>query len=221
MKTSFELFLESNELDDLLKLRSKITKLDSQEEKVALRILEAWSDQQAVANLLFHPSLIPASSRERFIFRGLEESYNEYFILASVVGCVGLSGAETSDEIRLKIKQRLIDCCRIRFDVIGERASVSLRSFLEKKDLLTLVPLLSSRNETIRRNIIGWIARNWDDKSSASMSEEFKAAGLSWFQRRRASNAVRQLVAENSTIPLGFRTAPLLSYIPNLKETLQ
>lgn len=221
MKSPFEAFLRSEELDDTLKLHGQITKLNEEEERTALAVLESWSDKQAVSNLLFYPTLIPAANRERFFIKGLSDLKNPYIVLAAVVGVVCLAEQTVADDTRSEIKRRLLSICKEYGDAVGERASVSLRPFLEKKDLLAVLPLLSGRNNIIRQNTVTWIVRTWDKLTQEKMSEEFGAAGLSWFQRRRVLKAVHEFVQQRPQIHLAFRTAPLLAYIPNLKDVEQ
>lgn len=218
MKSLFESLLETDELDVLLKLRGQIENLDAEEEQRAVAVLESWSDQQAVSNLLFCPGLIPTSDRERFVLRGLADLKNPYFVLATVVGVASLAEGKISRDARVEIKCRLIGFCREYADLVGQRASVSLRAFLEKADLPELQSLLNVRNEVIRENIIGGIVQVWGGLAPEKMSEEFKAAGLSWFQRRRVLKSVREFAQKRSGLVGVFKTTPLLSYIPNLKE---
>jgi hypothetical protein len=218
VSATFDAFLKAEDLDDLLKLRGQIRELTDEEEKTALVVLESWSDQQAVANLLFHPSLIPSARREHFILKALGDLDNPYFVLAAVVNAGCLAGEKTSAKTCSEIKEHLLAYCQNYNDVIGQRASVSLRSFLSKTDLLALLPLLRVRNDVIRENIIGWITQVWGGLARDKMSAEFKALGLSWFQRRSVAKSLEQFSGKRSSLIETLRTTPVLSYIPNLKE---
>ena len=218
MKSPFEAFLKAEELDELLKLRGQIQILSAEEDRTVLAVIESWSDQQAVSNLLFHPSLIPAVSRERFVLKGLGDPNNTYFVLAAVVGTGALAKEKISSETRSVIKQSLIAFWADCDDVVGERASVSLRAFLEKTDLPVMIPLFSVRNDIVRENIVGWIVQTWGGLTPEKMTGEFKLFGLSWFQRRRVLGAIHKFTSKRSGVVGAFKTAPLLSYIPNLKE---
>ena len=218
MTTQFEAFLRSDDLDELLKLRRQNVKLNEEEECTVLTVLEAWSDKQAVANLLFCPSLIPAANRERFVTKGLSDLENPYFVLATVVGVASLAGQTISNDFRLEIKKRLIGICNDYGDVVAERASVSLGDFLEKTDLIAVLPLILEKNNIVSQNILAWVVRTWDNLTLVKMEKEFKAVGISWFKRRRALVAFREFVNKRSEVPSAFKLAPVLSYIPNLKE---
>ena len=218
MSGVIEAFLKTDELDQLLKLRSQIEKLAPEEDQAILSILESWSDEQAIANLLFYPNLISAACRERFVLKGLCDFENPYFVLATVVGLDSLAVSGVSAEMRSEIVRRLIAFCADYSDVLGERSSVSLRAFLAKEDLPSLLPLLGVQNDVVRENIVGWIAKSCDGIAPQQMVEEFRVFGLSWFQRRRVLSAIHKFTVKRSGVVEAFKTAPLLSYIPNLKE---
>jgi hypothetical protein len=83
---SLETVLKTTDLDDLLRERRDILSLTPQETERVSAVIRAWTDRQAIANLLFYPDLIPLSLRFDALDRALRSHGFPYFGLAATVG---------------------------------------------------------------------------------------------------------------------------------------
>src|SRR5262245_55647916 len=103
MSVELEAFLAAEDLDEVLNARGKITALTPEDEAVVRAIISEWRNTQAISNLLFHPTLIPADIRLPTLFRGLYERQVVYYVLASIVGFQSLDLAGLADTDRQRV----------------------------------------------------------------------------------------------------------------------
>jgi hypothetical protein len=86
MSPELEVLLHTKDLDDLQRARQRLGRVSRRDSQAALSVLEQWADHQAVANVLFHPDLLPRPLQMRYLMKALEETDMPYFKLAAVVG---------------------------------------------------------------------------------------------------------------------------------------
>jgi hypothetical protein len=91
MSGKLEAFLHTKDLDDLQQARQRLGRVGKRDSQAAQSVLEQWADHQAVANVLFHPDLLPRPLEMRYLMKALEETDMPYFKLAAVVGLQGLT----------------------------------------------------------------------------------------------------------------------------------
>lgn len=213
-------FLETEDLDDLVKARERVQHLDENDIKKIRSVLEKWDKPQAVSNLLFHPSLIPEDIRFSSLLKGLEERENLYYLLASIVGLQGIKD-EFSEEERGIIKEQLISILELTGGVLVARASVTARKFLSAGDASRMLKFLSHSEEVVRLNILSWLIEaleETDVETFASMlqnnevPEEIQADAIEKF---------REHLRKKESGEPDFFTMPLYAYIPNLNEVLK
>lgn len=214
-------FFEAEDLDDLLEARSKLRQLDEKDIKKIRFTLKKWNKPQAVANLLFHPFLIPEDIRVSCLLKGLRETKNQYYILASTVGLQGIDSTGFSQEERKAIRESLILILKTSGGVISARASVSIRDFLSSRDTSAMFELLSHPDETTRHNILCWLIRTAEEPdpevfilmaSSSNVPEEIQKEVIEKFQE----HLKQKETGESSSFVM-----PLYAYIPNLRDTAQ
>jgi Armadillo/beta-catenin-like repeat len=100
MSRELEVFLTTEDLDDLLRARQRLGRVSKRDSHAAVSMLEQWADRQAVANVLFYPDLLPHTVRMPFIMKALEETEFPYYTLAAVVGLQDLT-----DELETKLEK--------------------------------------------------------------------------------------------------------------------
>src|SRR5262249_12437907 len=110
--TPLDAFLEADDLDDLLRVRHEISTLTPAEVERVASVLGNWTDRQAVANLLFYSTLIPASLRWEALDRGLHSSDIPYFVLTATVGLQAVGLNEVPDDKRAAWLQTLRELVR-------------------------------------------------------------------------------------------------------------
>ena len=78
-------FLTATDLDASLAARGVLAPLDD-DDRASIRAALTAGNAQAIANLLFHPDLLPDELRLPTLLDALVKPPNPYFTLAAVVG---------------------------------------------------------------------------------------------------------------------------------------
>jgi hypothetical protein len=134
-----ERFLTATDLDDLQEARGEI-KVISREAAAALtELVTAWDDEQALANLLMYPEVIPAPQRVFALLRALMTAPTHYLLLASLVG---LRRVEMPREHRLAVSQRLRDLAGGEPGTVADLAATTLDEG-DEPPLLAYIPNLA------------------------------------------------------------------------------
>ncbi len=218
--SALDTFLKTNDLDDLIRARHDISTLTSDESAQVESIIRDWIDPQAVSNLLFYSSLIPADSRFQAIDRGLHSYDAPYFALAATVGLQGIKPDEVPQDRRDEWIRLLLVLVQSESYVLAGRASVTIFSWLtesEPADLLSLYPV---PDETASKNIVAYGIARFGDLPAAEFVQRLSQSGVpdaaitvfedayqEYHQRKSNGEPVAELVK-----------CPLLCYIPNMSD---
>jgi hypothetical protein len=214
-------FFEAEDLDDLLEARSKLRQLDEKDIKKIRFTLEKWNKPQAVSNLLFHPFLIPEDIRVSCLIKGLRETKNPYYVLASAVGLQGIDSTGFSEEERKAIKESLIFTLKTSGGVISARASVSVRDFLSSKDTSAMFELLGHPDETTRHNILCWLIRNAEEPDPDAFISMARSSNIPEEVRKEVIEKFREHLKQKETGEFSSFVMPLYAYIPNLRDIVK
>jgi succinate dehydrogenase flavin-adding protein (antitoxin of CptAB toxin-antitoxin module) len=215
---NLEIFFEIEELDDLLKARSKLRSLDEKDMEKIRRILEKWENPQAVSNLLIHPSLIPEDIRISYLLKGLEERRNPYYILASIVGFQNIHTTGLSIEDIRKVKENLILTLKISSGVLSQRASVSIYKFLSSEDSPMMCELLSHPDDTTRHNILCSLIRNMNETDSESFILMANNSNIPEHRKKETVDKIQQYFKQKEKGKFSSLNTFLYTYVPNLKD---
>ncbi|MEK7469535.1 MAG: hypothetical protein AAB074_19355 [Planctomycetota bacterium] len=217
MTSEFELVLAAEDLDDLLAAAGRVPELSESDQQAARAIVTSWSPLQALANLLFHPRLIPEDSRLPAIFRALDQSPPDYFTLAAAVGVQSMRPTGHSPLVRQHVAETLSRLTMHAADVIAARAEYTLENFLEPSRLEDAILLLRTPCETARHNLVAWLARATKSRGREVVAAVEASKDIGFRLRWSVS---RKLHAHLSRPKKGFQSQemPLLTYIPNLNE---
>ena len=228
MQPQLATFLEIAELDDLLLARESIASLSKVDNEAIITILKEWKDKQAIANLLQHPDLIPEPLRFGTLLKALQAEQVQYYPVAATVGLQGLE----SDVFSVKEQSSLAKELLVLLEndgVAAGRASITSVQYMSAAQHQTLFPFLAHPNEAVQHNIIvGLIKLVGLQKFRAVMTEaigtkQIPTAALSFVNETLAE--FDQLPVKDGTVDkmafiLSSLSAPLLTYIPNLKDML-
>lgn len=215
---NLDMFLETEELDDLLKVRSKLRSLNEKDMEKIRRILEKWENPQAVSNLLIHPSLIPEDIRVSYLLKGLEERRNPYYILASIVGFQNIHAKGLSIEDIRKVKENLILTLKISSGVLSQRASVSIYKFLSSEDAPMMCELLSHPDGTTRHNILCSLIRNMNETDSESFILMANDSNIPEHRKKETVDKIQQYFMQKEKGKFSSLNTFLYTYVPNLKD---
>lgn len=211
-----EAFLFATDLDELLTARQAITAPDENDEAVIRAVLKEWSNPQSVANLLFHPSLIPADIRVPTLMRGLAERGVMYYVLAAIVGFGGIV-PELTEAQREEVAALLLEFLPNSTGVLAQRASVTLSGVARVADAPKFFSLLGHEDDTTRHNLRAWLFRTFEKPGVEAFTE---AAARSTLDAESQASLVREFVEIKPGAPpeVKRKLLTLFSYIPNLDE---
>jgi len=219
--TRLDRFLTAIDLDDLLRTRDEISSLTPEETTRIVSVVRDWKDRQAVANLMFHPDLMPRDVRFEAIDRALHSTEVPYFTLAATVGLQNIALDEVPDEKRTAWGHVLLALIQSKSTVLAGRASVTLCAWSRSPDILPqLVSLYPVPDEGACRNIVAAVLDSCGDLST----EEFERRLSEWRGSDSATTALRRAHAEytekkgRDALRAMIMKAPSLAYIPNLSE---
>ncbi|AKB25146.1 hypothetical protein MSMTP_1677 [Methanosarcina sp. MTP4] len=213
-------FLETEDLDDLVKARERVQHLDENDIKKIRSILEKWDKPQEVSNLLFHPSLIPEDIRFSSLLKGLEERDNLYYLLASIAGLQGME-EEFSEEEKIIIKEHLISALEITGGVLAARASVTIVGFLSIGDANRMFKFLSHPEEVVRLNILSWLIETLEETDVETFALMLQSSEVPEDIQADTIEKFREHLRKKESGETDFSTMPLYAYIPNLNEVLK
>jgi hypothetical protein len=223
--TTLEEFLRATELDDLLRIRGNISSLTSEETVRVESVIHWWTDRQAVANLLFHPDLMPVSIRFEALDRALQSNDVPYFILAATVGLQQIAPQEIPLDKRTRWRQILLTSVRSALPTLANRASVVLYSWTRDVMATDILPELLSlypvADEGACRNIVAALLARCGELSV----DEFHSRLLAWRLSDSARTSFQSAYDEYENLKTSdaFRarllTMPSFAYIPNLVES--
>jgi hypothetical protein len=229
MNATLKAFLVTNDLDDLWEAKEELSILDLDNQAEITRVLQEWTDTQAVANLLMYPDLIPEAERSKYVLAGLRESLSKYLVLAAVVGLGQLDIGALPAPLITEVIDRIIAVTKCNSGVIAERASIFLAERLwhfggqyapqivelldhpskvvQHNTLVALIPLVGLE---IIRKFLADAVQQGQLSVAGQLAAEQKLSMISGFSK---DNTV-----DSSQFDLDLLSTPLLAYIPNFNE---
>lgn len=143
-------FLSAADLDELALARDRLQDHDIPR---LIGAVEAWTDEQAVANVLMYPSTLPIDTAVPALLRGLAENSAGYLRLAAAVGVGDLDPALLDDRQRHALMDALLDLVATDDGPAAARATVSVAEVVRVTDAAELVALLVHPVPLVRRNL--------------------------------------------------------------------
>ena len=224
VRVTLEAFLKAGDLDDLLRVRRGLSSLTPEETLRVRSVIHQWSDRQAVANLLFHPDLIPDSLRLEALDRALHSNDVAYFVLAATVGLQQLEPAAITVDRRDRWLVRLLTLIQSESETLANRASLILYSWTQELSDPDILPELLSiypvADQGACRNIVAALL----SRCGELPAHEFDARLREWRVSESPSALLRRAYGEHRQLTMhdAYRaklmTMPSFAYIPNLVE---
>lgn len=143
-------FLTAADLDELAQARDSLQDHDIRH---LVGALDAWADEQAVANVLMYPSALPIDIAVPALLRGLAEESAGYLRLAAAVGVGDLDPALLDDHRRGALVEALLDLIATDDGAAAARATISVAEMVRDADAAELVALLVHPVPLVRRNL--------------------------------------------------------------------
>ena len=216
-------FLRSDELDETIALSRQLENLSAADTKAVRGVLEAWTDEQAVANLLMYSHLLPDDIRVETLLHGLNQQSDSYAVLAALVG---LQDLELDEDVRAAVVQRLVEIIANGPAVTAARATVLLGQLAHTQDADTFVRLLNHPDDTLRHNVLVALINAVGLENVTAFIDRAASAGTITPAAKAyagAKLAGSERFFQNGELDysqwyLSDLSAPLLAYIPNLKD---
>jgi len=211
-------FLRVSDYDALELVFVEISESDHSEIRFIEQILNDWKEEQAIANLLFYPSLIPESIRFDIITKALSCDDAPYYVLAAVVGLQSLKTNQWTEEQRNQIGQRLISITAQDVEIIAARASITVWEYLDGLGDAQLLMLYPVTTTTANRNIMAYALTRFADSSKKKFKQNLKAMDIKWGVRRKFVKRFKRYLRGKRNGSAVFMQAPQYIDIPSLAD---
>lgn len=211
-------FLEAKDLDELLRASQALSVLDADDEAEVRAVLDARANTQALANLLFHPHLIPDELRLPTLVAALAAGAHPYFNLAAIVGLQETDAATLDEPTRVQICDLLLDILEGTNDVRAARASITVIRFLAASDGPRLAALVQHPDPTAAHNILAWHLRSFAGRGEETLAAAFASLGDGGAAAALAVAKLREHQARQAAGEFSSAGQTLLAYIPNLED---
>ena len=214
-------FLKITDLEILEHTYKNLAPLGRQDVELINRTLASWHNQQAIANLLFHPALISEKIRQDVILKALDESEMPYLVLAAVVGLESLDVRRVDQGWRTQVYRRLIQIMQDHEDVIAARASVTVWEFAGDDDYGELLRVYPVKDSIANRNIMAFVLIRFAELTKKALRKELRSLGLGWSKRRKFVRHFARFKRRQRRGDGVFMQAPSYQDIPNFEDVDQ
>lgn len=185
---------------------------DDTDASVVRHVVAQWSDQQALANLLLHPAVLPHDVRVPALLRGLMTG--GYLTLAAAVGAGRLPARAVDARQRVQLVQALLDTVVTTVGTTARRAATALRPLVSAADADELVELLGHPDPVVRADLEQALVSRL---SPAELREALDSAAPAVAAVARRHLAQDGVDLDSPSPPALART---LSWIPDLGQWL-
>ncbi|RIJ71080.1 hypothetical protein D1871_15840 [Nakamurella silvestris] len=208
-------FLGTGDLDFAADSAERVDPEDPAVRSVVVGVLHAWANRQAVANLLFHPSLIPVSERAPAMLRALGGN-DGYLRLAAATGLA--QADDWAEQEREQLVAALAAAIGGSDGVTANRAAESLAPLFEPEEAAAVFPLLDHPSPVVRHHLFRALFRMYGSQGMKALlaDRSFLVPEYAVQLRRRLTAAGFDLLEPDGGSP----RPPALEYLPNLAEWL-
>lgn len=214
-------YLRVTDYDALESVFSEISLSDHAEVRFIEQVLKDWKEEQAIANLLFYPALIPESIRFDVIMKALASDDAPYYVLAAVVGLQTLKSDEWSSQQRNQIGERLISITGQNVELISARASITVWEYLDGLGDAQLFKLYPVETSTVNRNIMAYALTRYADSSKKKFKQTLKEMDIKWGVRRKFIKGFKKYLRGKRKGNAVFMQVPQYTDIPSLTDVDQ
>ena len=217
MSPALAAFLAEEELDRLAAAREAVGTPSAEDAAAIARTLREWADVQAVANLLMHPELIGESCGCRRCAAGSTSRSTRTWRSPRPSG----SSACRAEQLVETEREAFVDALLERIagapgGPLAGRASVTLASLLDEDDAERAAGLLDHPDRTVKHNVLVALV----GAVGVDAIGPFLAAAEARGAVSEAGGTFADLeLAELERSGRRGLGAPLLTYIPNLRDT--
>ncbi len=212
LSQELERFLAAQDLDELLAARNEITEITRADAGVLAEIVTAGTDEQAMANFLMYPEVIPAHLRTVTVLAALQRPPTDYRLLAAVVG-LGRLELDVADQKRSA--ERLLELSARTDTVVSALAARGFGYVAGAYDVQLAVERLGDLRPTERHNVLAALVNQFGTGPIYNALEIASALSL---MSPDDADSIREQVEKGERTPYSNLRIPLLTYIPDLAE---
>src|SRR3954447_24736707 len=220
MGERLDAFLRARSLDEIAPLARDLGDMSAEDEARVGEVLDDRSDDGALANLLFEPSLMPRHRRVATILDHLTGDPHSYLALAAVVGAEQLAGDELVERQDAPIAVALLDLLNGGAPTpTAQRASVALVRYGRSAPFDELVQLLDSEDAVVHHNVLAAIvAAVGLDRAARLLRSRAAVEGADASVAEDLAAVERALRLEGDDALVADVVLSRLSYIPDRGE---
>jgi len=211
-------FLKTKHIDVLNQSFTELSSLTERDHQLILKVLIEWKSEQAIANLLYYPRLIPEEKRYDILMQALQAEDTPYYMLAAVVGVQTLNRKQFNSALRTKFALQLMEIIKADADIIASRASVVIWDLLDERSFPLYLQLHPVRSASANKNIMALALQKFKDLDKKKFKETLKKTNLSWSKRRKFISRYKKFLKGKKAGQDIFMLAPVYDDIPNLSD---
>ncbi|WP_134768549.1 hypothetical protein [Nocardioides sp. 1609] len=210
--SALERFLRAGDLDAAAVARDLVVDLSAADLERVARAVDGAEGPQARANLLMHPSVLPAARRGEALESGLREGPRSYAALAAAVG---LDEVDVGDlgERRAGVVAALLDLVEADTGLVATRAAAASFGLLTAPEAAEAVPLLVHPTAQVRRALLGAVLHAVGPTGLRAVLDSPGFADPDVTDEVRRAFEADGFVLDDAVAPL-----PSLSFLPNLAD---
>lgn len=203
-------FLRAEDLDELLARRDAISEITREDAAALTALVTAGDDEQAMANLLMYPELIPPPLRTATVLAALDSDADGYPALAAASG---IGRVEWTADERAAIGERLLRLSRNASPPTSTIAARAFEHVVADVGLTTGVEFLGELRSDARHNVLAALVNEFG--SDAVRAEATYAGSIGTMSPDDVEDIERRLDGHSLPLPVDLA---ILVYIPNLHE---
>lgn len=212
---ALDTFFAATDLDLAAGAREALDADDAVTSVRAGAVIDAWSDRQAVANLLLYPGLIPESQRAGAIERALRGD-DGYLTVAAGVGAGQLGRERLAEPERARLVEALLDLTSSVVGLPARRAAASLGSLAGVLDVPELLVMLCHPDPVVRQNIVCALRPHLGVTSLAELLADRDE--VDGDDAATATELLREDGIDLDAPADELRLLPVLDHLPNLAD---
>jgi hypothetical protein len=210
---NLERFLAAEDLDELLIAREQIVEINRTDAVTLADLVTATAaDDQAIANLLMYPEVIPAHLRVPTVIAALQCPSSDYRLLAAIVGLGRLELDEANQEL---VAERLLELSAGADAPVSSLASRAFGYVAGSYDVQLAVEYLSELCPTERHNVLAALINQF---GTGRIYKALAAADALGLMSPDDAQAIREQLERGEYDPFSNLRITLLTYVPNLSE---
>lgn len=213
-------FMKIRDLEILNQAIHELEPLTDADRNLLKELIDKWEAEQAIANLLYYPGIIPQEFRYDAIYKALCDDSAPYYTLAATVGLQTL-GSNISAVMRTKFSLQLMEIIKNDSDILASRASITVWDLLDTRSFPLFLQLYPVTSTSANKNILALVFQKLHQLNKRAFRQKLKEYKVSWICRRKYMNQFNKYKKAQKKGMDAILYAPVYDAIPNLSDVDQ